>query len=154
MFFADRARAFANLRRSLRPDGRIALLTWRHRAEVEWMQAPLDWLMVLAPPPPSDDTHPGPFALGNGAATTAMLAAAGFRDVACEPVDRSVILGASVEDAASMLMETGPAAHLVREGSPALRVQAAAILRERLQAIATDDGVAMRAGCWIYTGRA
>ena len=40
MFFDDKARAFANLRKATNPGGRFAFLTWRGRAEIEWFQTP------------------------------------------------------------------------------------------------------------------
>ena len=51
MFFEDPPRAFANLRRAMRPGGRFAVLTWRRREEIEWMQAPLDWIATVVPTP-------------------------------------------------------------------------------------------------------
>ena len=154
MFFDDRVRAFANLRGSLKAGGRAAFVTWRRRPEVEWMQAPIDWLAELVPPLPSLDGEPGPFALGDGEATCAMLEAAGFRAVARRPVDVAVTLGATLDEATSLLMEIGPAAGLVRDGPPELRDRAEAVLRDHLRSLEGGGGVTMGAACWIYTASA
>ncbi len=154
MFFDDRARAFANLRRSLKAGGRVAFLTWRRRSEVEWMQAPINWLASIVPALPSLDSEPGPFALGDGEATCAVLAAAGFHAVARRPVDLALTIGATLDEATSLLMDTGPAAGLVRDGPPELRVRAEAVLRDHLRPLQGADGVRMGAACWIYTASA
>ena len=41
MFFTDPAAAFANLRRALRPGGRVAFLCWQRFADNPWMLVPL-----------------------------------------------------------------------------------------------------------------
>jgi ubiquinone/menaquinone biosynthesis C-methylase UbiE len=40
MFFSDPAAAFANIRKSLKPGGRLAFICWRSLAENPWMRAP------------------------------------------------------------------------------------------------------------------
>jgi SAM-dependent methyltransferase len=41
MFFAEPARAFANLRTALKPSGRLAFPCWRKFNENPWLQVPL-----------------------------------------------------------------------------------------------------------------
>ena len=41
MFFAEPVVSFANLRRALRPSGRLAFACWREPRENPWMMAPL-----------------------------------------------------------------------------------------------------------------
>ena len=41
MFFSDPEGAFTNIRRSLKPGGRLVFICWRSLAENPWMQAPL-----------------------------------------------------------------------------------------------------------------
>lgn len=41
MFFAEPARAFANLRTALKPSGRLAFACWRKFNENPWLQVPL-----------------------------------------------------------------------------------------------------------------
>ena len=41
MFFADPAKSFANMRKALRPSGRLAFACWREPRENPWIMAPL-----------------------------------------------------------------------------------------------------------------
>ncbi len=154
MFFEDRARAFANLRRALKPGGRLAILTWRSRAEVEWMQAPLDWIASVLPPPDDMDGAVGPFAMADEEVTCEMLAAAGFGEVVATRVDRPLTIGVGIDDAAAMLCDTGPAARLMRDAEPKLRREAEVVLREKLQHHLIEGRVEMGGACWLYRGKA
>jgi ubiquinone/menaquinone biosynthesis C-methylase UbiE len=50
MFFSDPVVAFANIRASLKLDGRLAFVCWRPLDENPWMQAPLQAALPLLPP--------------------------------------------------------------------------------------------------------
>ena len=155
MFFDDPGRAFANLRRALKPGGRFAFVAWRGRAEVEWMQKPLEWLAPLLPVPELADGEPGPFGLADAARTRAMLEDAGFAVVAADRLDCAIVIGADLDDATAMLSETGPAAGAIREAAPAERDEARLLLRKHLaEHIGADGAVRLGAACWIYRGRA
>ena len=66
MFFNDPAAAFANIRRALKPGGRLAFVCWRPMAENPWMRVPMEAALPLLPPqPPADPTAPGPFAFAD-----------------------------------------------------------------------------------------
>ncbi len=154
MFFDDPARAFANLRRALKPGGRFALVAWRGRVEVEWMQKPLEWLAPVLPMPEFTDGEPGPFGLADGARTRAMLEDAGFSAVTADRLDRVIVIGADLDDAVAMLSETGPAAGAIREAAPAEQDDAQRVLRTHLaDHVGTDGVVRLGAACWIYRGR-
>ena len=63
MFFSDPAVAFANIRRSLKPNGRLVFLCWRPLNQNPWMREPLEAALPLLPPiAPYDPMAPGPFA--------------------------------------------------------------------------------------------
>lgn len=111
MFFDDYAAAFANLRRAMRPGGRLATVVWGRRAENEWVELPLRVLgrhLPLPPPTPG----PGPFALADPVALSGLLSGAGFADVKVRPLDLPF------EADASLLVQTGPAAAILREAGP------------------------------------
>lgn len=153
MFFADKARAFANLRRAVKPGGRFVFLTWRRRAEVEWMQAPLEWIEPALPMPELRDGEPGPFGLCDGEATRELLADAGFHEVVAEPLDRELLIGETVDEAFSLLLDTGPAAGAIREAEPPASEEAKRRLRENLERVAMKDGrVELRGACFVYRG--
>ena len=50
MFFSDPEAAFANIRKSLKPGGRLVFICWRSLAENPWMQAPLQAALPFIPP--------------------------------------------------------------------------------------------------------
>jgi SAM-dependent methyltransferase len=153
MFFDDKLKAFTNLRQALRPGGRFTFLAWRGRAEIEWFQAPLEWVASVLPMPDSIDGAIGPCGLADEKATLALLAEAGFRDLAVEPVDCPLVIGETIEDALALLADTGPVAALMRESEADLRAEAHAQLRLNLASTANAAGrVELGGACWIYRG--
>ncbi len=160
MFFDDPLRAFANLRAAMRPGARLAVLTWRRRADVEWMNAPLEWLTALQPMPDDATGAIGPFALANPETTCRMLTRAGLADVTATPVDGSLTIGAGASDAAAvddalvLLGGTGLAAASLRAMEPDAHRQACALLRAGIEGRVSGGRVALGGACWLYRGRA
>ncbi|MEL6064021.1 MULTISPECIES: class I SAM-dependent methyltransferase [unclassified Methylobacterium] len=157
MFFPDSRRAFANIRRMLRPGGQLTFLCWRALPENLWVQVPREAVMPLlpeVPPPPAPDT-PGPFRFADGDALSVLLRGAGFETVTCEAVDRDVALGrgdtdaAAAEAAAHVALNLGPTSHLVREAEPDLQARAEAAVTEALRRHAEGGTVHLRAACWL-----
>ena len=50
MFFSDPVVAFANIRRSLKPSGRLVFVCWRPLNQNPWMRAPLEAALPVLPP--------------------------------------------------------------------------------------------------------
>src|SRR5262249_16140283 len=66
MFFTDPTAAFSNIRRSLKPTGRLAFVCWRALEENSLDILPLRAASIrLSPQPVHDPEAPGPFAFGN-----------------------------------------------------------------------------------------
>jgi SAM-dependent methyltransferase len=153
MFFDDKARAFANLRKAAKPGGRFAFLTWRGRAEVEWFQRPLEWISPVLPMPEVMDGAVGPCGLADGEGTRKLLEDAGFYNVIAEPVDRALPIGESIDDAVALLTDTGPVAAQMRDADDYQKGEAKKLLRRGLERHAGADGrVELRGACWIYRG--
>lgn len=75
MFFADPSAAFANIRRSLRPNGVFAFACWENIFANEWMFVPSSAVIAVTgtlPPMPGPD-EPGPFAFADSARVDALL---------------------------------------------------------------------------------
>src|SRR5262245_52517412 len=123
MFFADPVAAFANIRRALRPGGRLVGLIWQRYEDNEWLTA----LNVT----------PEPCSLGDPEVTRALLERAGFRDVGFEDVHEPVFYGADVDAA---LEWTRRFARIEEDE-----------LRATVAAHATEDGVLFDSRAWILT---
>ncbi|MGU3665853.1 class I SAM-dependent methyltransferase [Methylobacterium sp. A49B] len=157
MFFSDTGRAFANLRRMLKPGGRLTFLCWRGLSENLWVSVPREAVLPLlpeAPPPPPPDA-PGPFRFADVDAMAALLRGNGFGTVTCDALDRDVVLGRGADDAgaaqaaAHVALNLGPTSHLVREAEPDLRSRAEAAAVAALRRHATGGAVRLRAACWL-----
>lgn len=146
MFFADPAAAFANIARALRPGARLVLMVWQGHRRNERAVALRD---VLGPDagPAADAAM---FSLGDPAATTGLLAAAGFASVGFAEVREPVFYGPDVDAAQEAMVEL-----FLPKDAPA-RADAAADgrmrrLRALLEAHLTADGVLFDSRAWIVT---
>jgi SAM-dependent methyltransferase len=82
MFFADPAAAFINIRRSLKPNGRLAFVCWRALEENQLDIVPLTAASAHLPPQPVGDRDaPGPFALADPDRVHGILKGAGFEEI-------------------------------------------------------------------------
>ena len=154
MFFADPFAAFANIRKALKPAGRIAFVCWRPPAENPLMTAPFKAAEPLLPPmPPSDPLAPGPFALADPERVRRILAEAGFGQVAIRPFDAKVG-GWMPEDALIVAQRVGPLGTVLRE-NPELRPKVLDAVAGELQRHTDADGkVRLGAAVWIVTATA
>ncbi|QYG93418.1 class I SAM-dependent methyltransferase [Iamia sp. SCSIO 61187] len=87
MFFSDPPTAFANLAAATRPGGRLAVAVWARRDESGLFAVPLHAALGVlrahdVPVPAGLPEDGGPFSLGDGAASVALLEGAGWADAA------------------------------------------------------------------------
>jgi SAM-dependent methyltransferase len=149
MFFADPTAAFANLRRALKPGGRVAFVCWRPLADNPWMTVPMLGVAPLLPePPPAPPPGaPGPFAFADGERVRGILEGAGFTDIAIDASDQPMGQG-DLATAARMALSVGPVAMAVRAW-PELRERIHAAVQAALAPYETPDGVRLNASVWI-----
>jgi SAM-dependent methyltransferase len=152
-FFADPVAAFTNLRRALRPNGRVVVLTWRPFADNEWLVAIREALAAGRQLPDPSVGHPGPFGLADRAGAAAVFAAAGFADVDFVDVQAPVQLGVDVGAAQRFLADLGLVRGLLHELSPEASSQAWARLTVSLAAHHRDDHVWYESAAWLITAR-
>ena len=155
MFFADPAAAFANMRRALKPGGRIAFCCWRDRRENPWVTLPVAAArkhLAELPPPPGPD-EPGPFSFADSARIQRVLTSAGFTRVACEKFDPLLAYGADPKEAADYLTQMGPIGSVLQEHPEALRAAVAETLAVTLEAKREPAGIRLPAAVWIVTAR-
>jgi SAM-dependent methyltransferase len=86
MFAIDPAHAVAEIRRVLRPDGRVAVAVWGPRARNPWLGLVFDAVSAQLGAPVPPPGVPGPFALDDPARLARLFAGAGIADVAVTEV--------------------------------------------------------------------
>jgi SAM-dependent methyltransferase len=148
MFFNDPAAAFANIRRALRPDGRLVMMVWQARERNEWAIAIRQSLgEPLAP------AGPDAFSLADPPAVTEILESAGFTGVAFTDVREPVYYGPDLAAALDWVRGFTTASSALKQLDPAAEARAVQRLREALAAHLSDDGVWFDSRAWIVTAR-
>jgi SAM-dependent methyltransferase len=155
MFFGDPARAFANLRRSLRPGGRLATVTWQVPDRNPWLAEPLRALAgVLELPPPPGPGDPSPFSLADPSRVRELLAGAGFAGVALEDASAPVRLAAAEgEELADLVVRMGPGRSAYAAADPEARRRARAAVEAALGPYREGRGVRVPSAVWVVTAR-
>jgi SAM-dependent methyltransferase len=154
MFFDDAVAAFTNVAHALRPPGRLCLASWRPLADNEWLMAPAAVLLEHTELPAVATEGPGMFAQAEPAVVAEVLSAAGFAEVALDPLDVSFALGPSPQAAAEYLADTGPG-RLLLESIPAggARDAAFADLTARLARQSRNGEVRLGGAVWLISAR-
>ena len=152
MFFSDPVAAFTNVRRALKPEGRLAFVCWRPFRENLWMRVPMEAAQSLLPPsPPTDPLAPGPFAFADRDRVQSILEDAGFLDVAIGGFDTS-IGGSTLDQTVDLAFRVGPLGAALRE-RPDLAPSVTGAVRSALATFETPAGVLMPAAVWIVQAR-
>ncbi|OYY45313.1 MAG: hypothetical protein B7Y08_07280 [Rhodospirillales bacterium 24-66-33] len=150
MFFADPVAAFTNLRRALKPSGRLAFVCWRSAQDNPWSRTPVQAAAPFLPPMPRPGPEePGQFAFGDRARVERILTGAGFTGLAIEPLDVEIWMGRDPADVVANAGRFGPLARPLAEADRAAAAQAKAAIIEALAPHATKDGVSLPGACWL-----
>jgi SAM-dependent methyltransferase len=154
MFFSDPKAAFANVRRALRPGGRLAFVCWRPLLENPIMTVPMAAAAkhLPEPPPPAGPNAPGPFAFADPERVRRILGEAGFADVAVTPHDEAIGSG-DLRTAVGLALRVGPLGAMLRE-NPDRRDAVVAAIRETLAAYDGPEGPKLPSATWIVTASA
>jgi ubiquinone/menaquinone biosynthesis C-methylase UbiE len=156
MFFAEPALSFANLRRALKPAGRLAFACWREPRENPMLMTPLQAAYKHVPklpqPGPED---PGPFSFASEERVKRILREAGFVDVAIVPRNLSldIAIGRGLEAAVRGAIEIGPASRALHDHPEDVRAAAKESIREALKPFVRGESVPLPAAIWIVTAR-
>jgi len=150
MFFADPVAAFANIRKALKPGGRLAFLCWRATPDNVWAVVPFAAARDLLPAqPPPDPNAPGPFAFADPVRLRSILESAGFKAVRIEKLDSVMNMAPNAREAAQFALGIGPLARAAAELDEVTKTKIVARVSEALKKYETPSGVALPAACWL-----
>jgi SAM-dependent methyltransferase len=149
MFFTDPVAAFANVRRSLRPGGRLVFLCLQ-----EWGRNEIGAVLgaVARHLTPSDSgsdstSLAGAFSLADPALIHRLLDQAGFSQIRTTEVEAVQVWGRDAADATQFLAGWGPVRHLFDHAaepeSARMALQSALAERE------SSDGVRLQGAGWL-----
>lgn len=143
MFFEDAVAAFANMRRAVKPGGRLAMAAWREPDGNPWFEIPRDAAIArLGRPPPADPRAPSPWAFAEPDYVEAILHDAGWLEASCETQTVEFNHAGPAEDMARLASNIGPAARIMKYfgGTEADQDAITEASIERFLQFQTEDG--------------
>jgi ubiquinone/menaquinone biosynthesis C-methylase UbiE len=157
MFFANPVAGLRNMRKALRPGGRMVHIVWRNRADNPWLSMAKEVVLKFLPEPGADalTCGPGPFSMADETTVRMMMTSAGYEQIELRRVDAQVLIGADVADAIAFQLAIGPAGEVFREAGPeaeAKREQIEAALAEAINRQKTSaEGIVMDSSSWVIS---
>jgi ubiquinone/menaquinone biosynthesis C-methylase UbiE len=151
MFFADLIAAFSNIRRALRPGGRLVMMVWQDSESNEWsvaIQRCLDERDAAAIVVPRTLD---PFRLADPPSVTRILNAAGFGKTIFTDVHEPVFYGEDVDAALGWVRGFWTTREMLKRLDAAAAERVLAGLREMLAAHEKQSGVWFDARAWIVS---
>jgi SAM-dependent methyltransferase len=155
MFFEDPVEAFTNIRRALRPDGRIAFACWKNLLENEWLAVPGGAILQHVPfPEPGPPDAPGPFSFADDARVRGVLTAAGFTDVSLEAAHEPMLYaGLDAAGVVEFVRRSGMGRSLLEAAEPAVVEKALNAARDALTPYETNEGLRISGTAWLVQAR-
>ena len=157
MFFANPVAGLRNMRKALRPGGRMVHIVWRRRADNPWLSMAKDVVLGFLPEPGADaqTCGPGPFSMADEQTVTAMMRAAGYENIEFRRVDAPVLVGNDVKDAIAFQLAIGPAGEVFREAGALAEEKRAEIEGALAEAIkrhvVASEGIVMDSSSWVIS---
>jgi ubiquinone/menaquinone biosynthesis C-methylase UbiE len=157
MFFANPVAGLRNMRKALRPGGRMVHIVWRRRADNPWLSMAKDVVIQFLPEPGADaqTCGPGPFSMSDQETVTAMMKAAGYEGIEFRRVDAPVLVGRDIQDAIDFQLAIGPAGEVFREAGAEAedkrRVIEAALAKAIKRQTLAADGIVMDSSSWVIS---
>jgi SAM-dependent methyltransferase len=157
MFFADPVAAFVNIRKAIKPGGRLLFATWRSVQDNEWTRVSLDAALSAGVPAerPARPEDPGPFSFADAERIRRILSAAGFAgpEISEASFMLDVAAGGGLEAAVQQAMTIGSAAALLRKQPENLIAAARAAIEKALRPYERDGAVALSSAIWLVEAR-
>jgi len=154
MFFADPTLSFQNMRKALRPGGRMVFASWREPRKNPWMLLPLQEAYKHVPRLPEvGPEDPGPFSFAREERVRRILSEAGFSSIAMEGVDLSLDLavGRGLDTALRGALDIGPVNRALEGQPPEVMAKVASSIRTALASFKKGETVPLGASVWIAT---
>lgn len=157
MFFANPVAGLRNMRKALKPGGKLVHIVWRDRADNPWLSMAKDIVLKILPPPGEDaqTCGPGPFSMSDETMVTIMMKSAGCENIEFRRVDAPVFVGKNVKDAIAFQLAIGPAGEVFREAGAEAeekRDQVEAALAEAINRQKTEaEGIVMNSSSWVIS---
>ena len=157
MFFANPVAGLRNMRRALKPGGRMVHIVWRNRADNPWLSMAKDVVLRFLPEPGADalTCGPGPFSMSNEESVRMMMKAAGYDRCRIPRVDAPVLVGKDVADAIAFQLAIGPAGEVFREaGAEAEEKRGRSRRRWPMRSNGRKllpTGIVMQSSSWVIT---
>lgn len=156
MFFAQPSDSFANMRKALRPDGRLVFACWRTPRDNPWMMVGLQEAYKHVPKLPEvKPEDPGPFSFASEERVRRILGDAGFTGIELERVDLSldIATGRGLDAAIETVLAIGPTSRAL-ENQPPDKIEAATrSIRTLLATHQKGNAVPLGGSIWIVTAR-
>jgi SAM-dependent methyltransferase len=156
MFFDDPTGAFANLRRALAPQARLAFCCWQALDNNPWVLIPLRAALEHLPPPePPAPDAPGPFAFADPERVHRILDGAGFREVNVQQHAVTMSWGndGGLETTVRDMLNMGPVGRLLADEDDATRDRVYASATEALAPHFADGRISLPGATWFVTAR-
>jgi ubiquinone/menaquinone biosynthesis C-methylase UbiE len=157
MFFANPVTGMRNMRKALKPGGRMVHIVWRNRTDNPWLSMAKDVVLQFLPPPGEDaqTCGPGPFSMADEPMVTAMMKSAGYDNIEFRRVDAPVLIGNDVQDAMDFQLALGPAGEVFREAGAEAeekrdQIETALSKAINKQKIAAE-GIVMDSSSWVIS---
>ena len=154
MFFGDPDAAFGNLRRALKPSGRLAFACWRSLAANPWVRVPMQAILTVmeAPPRPGPE-DPGPLAFGDPARVTRILTAGGFTTPTLREFDFDMLFPADPEAAALAISNGMVVGRMLRDQPDDIRAKAIAAIATAVAPLAANGYIRLGGAVWLVTAK-
>ena len=152
MFFDNPVAAFRNIRKAVRPGGRMAYVCWADRKANPWIRIPAGaakaFLDLPAPPP---DDAPGQFSMENEHRVQQILHDAGWSDIGLERFTVNGSIGSNAADAASFITKMGPMSEPFALADSDTQNKTLQVIEEALTPYSNDNGVTLGFSTWIVS---
>lgn len=153
MFFPDPVAAFVNLRRALKPGGRLAFACWRGPEDNPISEVPLRAAApFLTELPAFERNAPGRFGFADPDRVRGVLAESGWRDVAIEALDDPTPV--SADELLTMSVRIGPLNPILGALDEAAREPIRAAVARALEPYIENGVARMNSACWLVSAKA